>query len=91
MDHIDTALMGAFTNYRLSKDDGLPLREYLLKYKGNVAKLREIQEKSFAMVGEYLQRQPTFDAHAFGWLETLIKVLEDIKYGEDPRHNSCKR
>ena len=91
MDQIDTALMGAFTNYRLSKNDGISLHEYLLKYKGNVAKLREIQEKSFAMVSEYLQRQPTFDAHAFGWLETLINVLEDIKYSEDTRHNSFRR
>lgn len=91
MDQLDTALMGAFTSYRLSQNDGEPLYEYLLKYKGNTAKLRAIQEKSFAMVGEYLQRQPTFDAHAFGWLETLINALEDIKCSEDSPYNSLKR
>ena len=80
MDQLDLALRGAFRDYRLSKNEAVPLYECLIIYKGDAEKLKQVQIKAFALVNEYLQRQPTFDAHAFGWLENVINLLDEIKH-----------
>jgi hypothetical protein len=88
MDQIETALVGAFNDYRLSKNDPNHLYHYLLDFKDDAVALSIIQEKTFALVSEYLQRQPTFDVHAFGWLEHMVKALEQVKCDNEPRNTA---
>ena len=79
MEQLEVVLMRAFNDYRLSKTEHANLNECLMAYRDDAQLLQCLQEKSFLMVNEYLQKQPAFDSHAFGWLEHILAAIEAVK------------